>query len=160
MGTTGAQFMSYDRYGKTSHPGTFGSSFITAGSAMKTSDLGGFANARVDLFGPDLAAFMKRAARGLTRIGAFGEEMPNIENRIELVSDKDEFGMPLAKIVHSYDEDAQALWNANFEEGLQVAKATGAKEFWSARGNMPTIHLMGGTIMGKESANSVVDSYG
>jgi len=160
MGTTGAQFMSYDRYGKTSHPGTFGSSFITAGSAMKTSDLGGFANARVDLFGPDLHAFMQRAARGLTRIGAFGEELPNIENRIELVSDKDEFGMPLAKIVHSYDQDAIALWNANFEEGLKIAKAAGAKESWSGRGNMPTIHLMGGTIMGTAADNSVVNSYG
>src|SRR5262245_10443312 len=64
MGTTGVQFMSYDRYGKTSHKGTFGSSFITCGSAMKTNDLGGFANARVDLFGADLHAFMQRAARG------------------------------------------------------------------------------------------------
>jgi choline dehydrogenase-like flavoprotein len=160
MGTTGSQFMSYDRYGKTSQKGAFGSSFITAGSAMKTSDLGGFANARLDLFGPDLAAFMKRAARGLTRIGAFGEELPNIENRIELASDKDEFGMPLAKIIHSYDQDAQALWNANFEEGLKIAKATGAQEVWSARGNMPTIHLMGGTIMGANAGSSVTNSYG
>jgi choline dehydrogenase-like flavoprotein len=127
---------------------------------MKTSDLGGLANARLDLFGPDLAAFMKRAGRGLTRIGAFGEEMPNVENRIELASDKDAFGMPLAKIVHSYDQDAQALWNANFEEGLKVAKATGAPEVWSARGNMPTIHLMGGTIMGTEAGTSVTNSYG
>src|SRR2546427_256716 len=71
MGTTGAQYMSYDRYGKTSHKGAFGSSFIVAGSALKTSDLGGFANARLDLFGADLHAFMKRAARGLTRINAF-----------------------------------------------------------------------------------------
>jgi choline dehydrogenase-like flavoprotein len=160
MGTTGAQLMSYDRYDKTSHKGTFGSSFITCGSAMKTSDLGGFANARVDLFGHELHAFMKRAARGLTRIGAFGEELPNIENRIELVGEKDEHGMPLAKIVHSYDQDAQALWNANFEEGLKIARATGAKETWSGRGNMPTIHLMGGTIMGTEAASSVTDSYG
>src|SRR5262249_30831767 len=106
MGTTGAQFMSYDRYGKTSQKGAFGSSFIVAGPALKRGALGGFATARLDLFGPDLAAFMKRAARGLTRIGAFGEELPNIENRIELASDKDEFGMPLAKIIHSYDPDA------------------------------------------------------
>src|SRR5215217_6566882 len=89
MGTTGSQFMSYDRYGKTSHKGAFGSSFIVAGSALKTNDLGGFANARLDLFGPDLHAFMKRAARGLTRIGAFGEELPNIENRIEVIGEKD-----------------------------------------------------------------------
>jgi choline dehydrogenase-like flavoprotein len=160
LGTTGAQLMSYDRYGKTRQKGAFGSSFIVAGSALKTNDLGGFANARLDLFGPELAAFMKRAARGLTRINAFGEALPNVENRIELVSDKDEFGMPLAKIVHSFDQDAVALWNANFEEGLKIAKATGANEVWSGRGNMPTIHLMGGTIMGTEAGNSVTNSYG
>ena len=160
MGTTGAQYMSYDRYLKTSHKGAFGSSFITAGSALKTSDLGGFANARLDLFGPDLQLFMKRGARGLTRFGTFGEAMPNIENRVELASDKDELGMPLGRIIHSYDQDAIAVWNANFDEGLAIAKATNAKEAWSARGNMPTIHLMGGTIMGPGSANSVVNSYG
>src|SRR5690349_9439405 len=68
----------------------------------------------LDLFGADLQEFMKRAARGFTRIVAFGEELPNIENRIELVSDKDEFSMPLAKIIHNYDKDAEAVWNANF----------------------------------------------
>jgi len=160
MGTTGAQFMSYDRYPKTSHKGAFGSTFIVAGSALKTTDLGGFANARLDLYGPELHAFMKRAARGLTRVNAFGEELPNIENRVELAADKDEFGMPLGRIVHSFDEDAAGVWNANFEEGLKIAKATGAKEAWSGRGAMPTIHLMGGTIMGTTARNSVVNSYG
>ena len=160
MGTVGAQYMSYDRYDKTSKKGAFGSTYIVAGTALKTSDLGGFANARLDLFGPALADFMKRAKRGITRLTAFGEEMPNIENRIELADGKDEFGMPLAKIVHSFDQDAVALWNANFEEGLTVAKATGAKEFWSARGNQPTIHLFGGTVMGAGAGDSVCDSYG
>jgi choline dehydrogenase-like flavoprotein len=160
MGTMGSQFMSYDRYGKTSHKGAFGSTFIVAGSALKTSGLGGFANARVDLFGAELHDFMKRAARGLTRINAFGEELPNIENRIELTSTKDALGMPFGRIIHSYDQDAVGVWNANFEEGLKVGQATGAKEVWSARGAMPTIHLMGGTIMGTGAANSVVDSYG
>jgi choline dehydrogenase-like flavoprotein len=160
MGTTGAQYMSYERYGKTSHKGAFGSTFIVAGSALKTSELGGIANARPDLFGPDLAAFMRRAVPGITRINAFGEALPHVENRVELASDKDEFGMPLGRIVHSFDEDAAALWNANFEEGLAIAKATGAKEFWSARGAMPTIHLMGGTIMGSGARNSVTNSYG
>jgi choline dehydrogenase-like flavoprotein len=160
MGTTGAQYMSYDRYGKTSHKGAFGSTFIVAGSALKTSDIGGFANARADLFGSELHAFMKRAVRGLTRINAFGEALPNIENRIELVNEKDETGMPLARFVHDYDQDAIGVWNANFDEGLKIAKAAGATEMWSARGNMPTIHLMGGTIMGTGAGNSVVNSYG
>jgi choline dehydrogenase-like flavoprotein len=95
MGTTGAQFMSYERYGKTAHKGAFGSTFLVAGSASKTSGLGGLANARPELFGAELDAFMKRAVRGLSRINAFGEEQPKIENRIELASEKDEFGMPL-----------------------------------------------------------------
>jgi choline dehydrogenase-like flavoprotein len=162
MGTTGAQYFSYDRYDKNAHKakGAFGSTFIVAGSAQKYSGLGGVANSRGDLFGPELAAFMQRAARGYTRIGAFGEEMPSIENRVELASDKDDFGMPLGKITHSYSDEAAALFNANFEEGLAVAKATGTKEVWSNRGAMPTIHLMGGTIMGGSAADSVTDSYG
>ena len=82
MGTVGAQYMSYDRYAKTSYPNAFGSSFIVAGAAMKTND---FAQARGDLFGTELAVFMKRAARGLTRFTIFGEDLPQMENRIELV---------------------------------------------------------------------------
>jgi choline dehydrogenase-like flavoprotein len=157
MGTIAVQYMSYEHYSKASHAGAFGSSFITAGFALKTTDL---ANSRADLFGPELADYMKRAARHLAGIKTFGEEQPRMENRVELVSDKDEFGMPLGKLVHSFDEDAVALWNANLEEGLQIAKAAGAKEAWSARGSIPTSHLMGGTVMGTGAANSVVDSYG
>ena len=44
MGTIGAQYMSYERYGKTAHPGAFGSTFIVAGFASKVSGLGGVAN--------------------------------------------------------------------------------------------------------------------
>ena len=79
MGTIGAQFMSYDRYAKTSYPNAFGSTFIVAGAAMKTSD---FAQCpRGDLFGPDLHAFMKRAAQGphphhLLRRGAAASRKP------------------------------------------------------------------------------------
>jgi choline dehydrogenase-like flavoprotein len=157
MGTIAVQYMSYEHYHKTSHLGAFGSSFITAGFALKTTDL---ASSRADLFGAELADYMKRAARGLAGIKTFGEEQPNIENRVELTSEKDEFGMPLGKLIHSYDQDAVALWNANLEEGLKVAKASGAREAWSSRGSIPTSHLMGGTIMGASASDSVVDSYG
>src|ERR1700719_912455 len=73
MGTTGAQYMSYERYGKTAHKGAFGSTFIVAGSAIKVSGLGGLANSRPELFGADLHAFMKRATKSLSRMNAFGE---------------------------------------------------------------------------------------
>jgi len=160
MGTIGAQFMSYERYGKTSHKGAFGSTFIVAGSANKVTGLGGLANSRPELFGPELETYLKRAIKNLSRINAFGEEQPKIENRIELASEKDEFGIPLGRIIHNYDDNDAALWNANFEEGLKIAHATDAKEVWQGRGGMPCIHLMGGTIMGTGAANSVVNSYG
>jgi choline dehydrogenase-like flavoprotein len=160
MGTLGAQYMSYERYGKTAHKGAFGSTFIVAGSSIKVSGLGGLANTRLDLFGPELHAFMKRAVKNLSRMNAFGEELPKIENRLELASEKDEFGMPLGRIIHSYDENDATLWNANFEEGLRIAKATDTKDVWQARAVQPTIHLMGGTIMGTGAANSVVNSFG
>ncbi len=110
---------------------------------------------------PELADFMKRAARGITRITFFGEDLPQLENRVELASDKDEFGMPLARLIHSFDDDAVALWNANFEQGMKIAKATNAKESWPGKGPvMPTSHLHGGAIMGTGAANSVANSYG
>ena len=133
---------------------------MVAGAAARYSALGGVANARLDLFGAELAAFMKRAARGYTRLNAFAEEMPVIENRIELASDKDEFGMPLGKITHGFNDEAVALFNANFDKGVEIAKATGAKEAWPNKGPMPTIHLMDGTIMGKTPGDSVTDSFG
>jgi len=158
MGTVGAQFMSYDRYAKTSYPAAFGSSFIVAGAAMKTND---YANARGDLFGADLQAFMRRAARGITRLTIFGESLPHLENRVELASDKDGFGMPLARLIHSFDDDAVALWNANLDQGMTIAKSTNAKEAWPARGPViPTTHLHGGAIMGTGVENSVTNSYG
>lgn len=158
MGTIGAQFMSYDRYAKTSYPGAFGSTFIVAGAAMKTVD---YANSRGDLFGSELSDYMKRAAKGLTRITCFGEGLPRIENQITLASEKDEFGMPLARLTHSFDDDAVAVWNANFEQGIKIAKATKAKDVWPGKGPViPTTHLHGGAIMGTGAANSVVNSYG
>jgi len=156
LGTIGAQYMSYDRYPKTSYKAGFGSSYITIGPAQKTHD---FAGSRPDLIGAELHAFMQRAARGFSRVSLFGEELPNLENRVELTSDKDAFGMPLARIVHSYDDDAVAVWRANIEEGQRAGKASGAKEVWSGSA-IPTSHLLGGTIMGTGATNSVVNSYG
>ena len=161
MGTIGAQYMSYDRMPKTLYKDAFGSTFINCGSAVEDQRAGRLRQCPARSLRARSAHLHETRPRKASRGSAtFGEELPNIENRVELASDKDRFGMPLGRIVHSYDQDAQALWNANFEEGLKIAKATGAKEVWSARGNMPTIHLMGGTIMGTAANNSVTNSYG
>jgi choline dehydrogenase-like flavoprotein len=115
---------------------------------------------RPDLFGQELDDFLKGKARGLSRITAICEELPNSENRIELTSEKDEFGFPLARIVHTFDQDAVGLWNAALDEGVEIAKGAGARDIWPGRGGIAPQHLLGGTIMGTGAGDSVVNSYG
>jgi choline dehydrogenase-like flavoprotein len=159
MGTTATQFMSYERYAKDIHKKGFGSAFYIMGNALKLN--AGVAGARPDLFGPQLTDFMKRAARGLARINIYGEHLPHAENRVELSSEKDEFGFPIARIIHTYDQDAIDLWNNSLDEGLAIAKSANPQEAWKGGGSAPgTIHLNGGTIMGASAADSVTNSYG
>ena len=87
MGTLGAQYMSYERYGKTAHKGALGSTFIVAGSSIKVSGLGGLANTRPELFGADLHAFLRRATKNLARMNAFGQHAPPRHARVH-VGDK------------------------------------------------------------------------
>ena len=92
---------------------------------------------------------MKHAARGLTRIGNSGEEMPRAENRVELSSEKDEFGLPIARIIHEYDQQAIDCWDWGRDEAFEIVKAAKPKQAWKAGGAAPgTSHLLGGTIMG------------
>ncbi len=157
MGTAANQFMTYSTYDKARPKKGFGSIFLRTGAAMKPNV--GLAGARPDLFGQPLADFMKRASRGLTRIGLFGEQMPLAENRVELSSDKDEFGVPIARITHSFDQDAIGSRESGRDEAFEIAKAANPKEVW--RGGGPgTSHLHGGTIMGTDASNSVTNSYG
>jgi len=157
MGTQANQFMTYETYAKDRPKKGFGSIFMRTGAALKPN--AGIAGARPDLFGQPLADFMQRAARGLARIGLYGEVMPLAENRVELSSDKDEFGLPIARIIHSYDQDALESWDYGRDEAFAIAKAANPKEVWKG-GGPGSAHLIGGTIMGTDASNSVTNSYG
>jgi len=127
--------------------------------AMKPNDVLGFANSRPQLFGNALHDFMKRASRGLARIGVQAEELPDAENRVVLADRKDEFGFPLARVVHSLDGNSMALFDHIRSEGDRIMKATRAKETWT-NPSPGLAHFLGGTIMGKNAKDSVADSYG
>jgi choline dehydrogenase-like flavoprotein len=164
MGVTGNQLMCQEKYKKDSHGsgsggGPIGGYTWQICSALKPNDLTGAANARVPLFGDELHAFMKRAVKGLTSIQAMGEQLPDPENRVMLSERKDQFGLPMAKIVHGADENTMGLFKYALDEGQKVMQAAGAKEVWTG----PTpgwIHVMGGTRMGTNAGNSVCNSYG
>jgi choline dehydrogenase-like flavoprotein len=158
MGMSSAFGMSQDGYVKDSHPG-FGSYTWTIGVAMKPNDVLGFANSRVPLFGNALHDFMKKAARGLARIGSQCEELPSADNRIVLADKKDEYGFPLARVQHSLDENSMRIFEHMKEEGGRIVKATSATETWTAPA--PGLaHFLGGTVMGKSAKDSVTDGYG
>jgi choline dehydrogenase-like flavoprotein len=157
MGTAANQFMTYENYDKRWVKKGFGSVFLRAGSAMKPNT--GIAGSRPDLFGQPLADYMKRAVRGLTRIGMFGEQMPIPENRVELSSEQDEFGLPIARIIHSFDSDAIGSWEYGREKAFEIAKAAKPREVWRA-GGPGTSHLHGGAVMGTDAGNSVTNSFG
>jgi len=170
LGTSGAQLTCQDGYGKIEGDRTlkvpkpfkpskpFGSTMWAIANAMKPNDLLGIANTRPDIMGRELHKFMLRGAKHMAVLGALCESIPEDSNRVELASEKDRFGLPLPRLNHTMSEEAMALWAYNIELGKNIYKAAGSREYWSA----PPVfaHLAGGTLMGKEAATSVTDSYG
>ncbi len=158
MGATGGQLLNQDGYAKVRDGGPFGSYQWLIAQAMKPNDLLGIAMSRVDLYGPALDAFMKRAVRGFAMMTGVVEDAPLADNRVTLDGKTDARGLPLATVNHSSSDASLALWNHARDEGIAVLKAGGAKEVWA--GNIGPMHNMGGTIMGKDPAASVTDGFG
>ena len=162
MGTTGAQYMSYDRYGKTSHKAAFGSTFIVCGFRAEDQRS---------------RRLRQRAARPVRRRPARFHEArrarthPHQRFRRGTAEHRepDRARERQGRIRDAARQDhpqlrpgrCGGLWNANFEEGLQDRQGRGRQGSpGPPAGNIPTIHLMGGTIMGTGAGNSVVNSFG
>lgn len=160
MGAFGGQLLNQDSYDKTTHAGAgaFGSYQWMIAQAVKPNDLLGIANSRPDLFGDDLHAFMKHAAHGFATMTAVIEDLPVADNAITLSDQAGRFGVPLAKVTHTTHVQSSALWQAALQEGQAIFKAAGAREVWT--GPQAAMHIMGGTIMGADAADSVCNSYG
>jgi choline dehydrogenase-like flavoprotein len=159
MGTAGAQYISQDGYSKSLRKDFTGSYTWMIGAANKPNDFPGIANTNGAFFGNALHDFMKRAARGLAKIQAVIEAVPNPENRLTLSDRKDEFGVPIPRIVHALDDDAMKMFAHARDEGLRIMRGTGAKEVWASPGPA-LLHFIGGTPMGNDPKASVTDSYG
>ena len=159
-GAFGGQLVNQDSYGKTTHArnGAFGSYQWMIAQAVKPNDLLGIATSRADLYGQDLHEFMQRAANGFAGMTAVIEGLPVAENRITLADETDDNGIPLAKVVHTNHPESVELWKASLEEGKSIFEAAGATEVWT--GPPGPMHIMGGTIMGHDSTDSVTNSYG
>jgi choline dehydrogenase-like flavoprotein len=138
--------------------GSFGSYQWQIASSMKPNDMFGIAISRADIFGQKLHDFVQRGAKHLAMMGAMVEQLPDRENRVTVSAEKDRFGAPLAKVVHSFGTDTPKLIAHCQREGLEIMEAAGAQESWL--GPVASGHIAGGTIMGTDPSNSVTDGYG
>ncbi|MFD2369606.1 GMC family oxidoreductase [Brevibacillus sp. GCM10020057] len=91
------------------------------------------------------------------RVTLVGEVLPHPDNAVTLSEEKDEYGMPIAKVTFSYQENDRLLYRH------AIGKM---KEIVEAMGGVPehvvsdTAHLMGGCRMGRDPATSVVNEFG
>jgi choline dehydrogenase-like flavoprotein len=160
LGVTGGQLVNQDNYDHKGQRGQgFGSYQWMIAQATKPNDLLGYGGSNPALFGKKLTQFMEKATRGFATMTACVEDLPVAENRVTLSSSKDGHGLPLAHAFHDMHPDSVALWRDSQVDGTKVFEAAGAGEIWT--NNPPgAMHIMGGTIMGKDSATSVANSFG
>ena len=160
LGASGGQLLSQDGYAKDTHArsGAFGSYQWMIAQAVKPNDLLGIATTRPDLFGAALDPFMQTAARQFATMTGLVEDLPVADNRLRLDPRVDAFGVPLARVTHTTHPATKKLWTALLEEGRAIFEAAGAREVWT--GPQAAMHIMGGTIMGREASSSVCNGYG
>jgi choline dehydrogenase-like flavoprotein len=160
MGATGGQLLNQDHYPKLTHAKqqAFGSYQWLIAQAVKPVDLLGIGNTRPELYGEALHTFMRRAVKNFGTMVAIVEDLPVVENRVELAARRDQYGVPLAQVRHEADPASKALWRAAVEDGKAIFSAAGAREAWI--GPDACVHIMGGTIMGNDPRHSVTNSYG
>ena len=159
LGPTGGQLICQDDYDRKQQSGdAFGSYQWLIANAAKPNDLISIANSRPDIFGASLEPFMQTASKYFAQMNAVGEDIALPENRVTLSTRRDAFGAPLAVASHSISEETQAMTDLALAQGMAIVKAAGAKDVW--HGNPFGMHVLGGTVMGKDTAHSVTDEYG
>ena len=118
-------------------------------------------------FGKQMVAAKKAWGWGLRRemmdynhwasFGLLGEILPAANNRVTLADEKDRFGIPVAHVSFSLQENDKKLIKAAKDKTMDVMAAAGATEVTQ---EARYAHLVGGARMGSDPAASVVDAFG
>ena len=107
------------------------------------------------LWGTQLISEMQRANHqvGLKMVGEF---MPQERNTVTLADDKDQYGLPVAKVTYSLCDNDKALVDHALKFMGSSLQAVNAREIWQQTDD--TCHMNGTARMGDDPATSVVDA--
>ena len=159
LGATGGQLINQDNYDdKRAIKDAFGGYQWLIANAVKPNDILGFVNSRPDIVGDKLAPFMRRASQHFGTMVYVADDIPLADNRVLLSSNKDGFGVPLAKAIHNVLPETDTLCDYAIGQGEKIFRAAGAESVW--HGPRIGMHIMGGTIMGNDVSDSVTNQYG
>lgn len=90
-------------------------------------------------------------------IGVLGEILPWEDNRVELAEEKDQYGLPVAKVTFNLHDNDLRLIEFGKKKVMDVMWAAGAKQVVQ---ESRFAHLVGAARMGKDPSTSVVDRFG
>jgi choline dehydrogenase-like flavoprotein len=90
-------------------------------------------------------------------LGVLGEILPWADNRVELAAEKDQFGLPVAKITFNLHDNDKKLIEFGKNKVMEVMWAAGAEDVVQ---ESRYAHLVGACRMGNDPRTSVVDKFG
>jgi choline dehydrogenase-like flavoprotein len=85
-----------------------------------------------------------------------GETLPQERNCVTLADEKDELGLPIARVTHSFCDNDRRLIEHSLDFMGKALDAAGAKDIW--RETDDTCHLNGTARMGSDPRTSVVNA--
>jgi choline dehydrogenase-like flavoprotein len=88
---------------------------------------------------------------------AVAETEPRAQNRVDVADERDQYGLPIPRVVFSYSDNDRRLQRHASAFMRQMLEAAGGHDIWT---NDDTSHLLGTCRMGSDPASSVVDADG
>ena len=85
-----------------------------------------------------------------------GECMPQERNRVTLADERDQYGLPVARVTFSYCDNDKRLIRHSLGFMRLALEAAGARDIWDEDDD--TAHLNGTARMGDDRETSVVDA--
>jgi len=108
-----------------------------------------------DLWGQRMVELMKDYTH-FAMLGIVGEVLPHPDHRVTLAQERDRFGIPVARVTFSRDDNARRMSQAADAKSRQILEAAGANLILPTH---PFDHLLGTCRMGADPAQSVVNPW-